>query len=273
VVHGPRRAVRPFADGPGDLTLQRLYPDQGSVAAEEAYASLGLLERAPRDRPYAVANMIASADGRASLEGHTERISSDTDRVLFHSLRAQVDAVMVGTATIAIERYGPLARRPEVRERRAALGLPAAPLCVTASRSMELPVDTPLFQDPDSHVIVLTNSDREPPPCPCRLTVERLPGPELDLRAGTARLRERHGVRAMLLEGGPTLLAAMLDAEVVDEMFLSLSPLLVAGDEPSLLEGTALERPLPLRLVSLMEEESFLYVRYGIGTSQVPRGS
>ena len=57
---------------------------------------------------------------------------------------------MVGTGTIAIERYGPLARRPEVRERRAALGLPETPLCVTASRSMELPVDAPLFQDPDS---------------------------------------------------------------------------------------------------------------------------
>jgi riboflavin biosynthesis pyrimidine reductase len=232
------------------------------VAPEEAYASLGLLDRAPPGRPYVVANMISTADGRASLEGRTEGISSDTDRVLFHSLRAQVDAVMVGTATITIERYGPLARRPEVRERRAALGLPETPVCVTASRSMELPANTPLFQDPDSHVIVLTNSEREPPPCRCRLTVERLPGPELDLRAGAARLRDLHGVRAMLLEGGPTMLAAMLDAELVDELFLSVSPLLVGGDEPSLLEGTSLERPPPLGLISLLEEESYLYLRY-----------
>jgi riboflavin biosynthesis pyrimidine reductase len=235
------------------------------VAAEEAYADLGLIEGALPDRPYVVANMIASTDGRATLGGRTEGISSDTDRVLFHSLRAQVDAVMVGTATIAIERYGPLARRPEVRARRAALGLPETPLCVTASRSMELPVDTPLFQDPGSHVVVLTNSDREPPPCACRLTVERLPGEELDLCAGMARLRERHGVRAMLHEGGPTLLAAMLEPGLVDELFLSMSPLLVAGDEPSLLEGTALERPLALRLVTVMEEESFLYLRYRAG--------
>jgi riboflavin-specific deaminase-like protein len=234
------------------------------VPAEEAYASLGMVDRARPERPYVVANMIESADGRATLGGHTEAISSDTDRALFHSLRAQVDAVMVGTATIAIERYGPLARRPEVRKRRAALGLAETPLCVTASRSMELPVDAPLFQDPDSHVIVLTNSDREPPPCKCHLTVERLPGPELDLQAGAARLRERHGVRAMLLEGGPTILAAMLDAELVDELFLSLSPLLVGGDEPSLLEGTSLDRPLPLRLVSVLEGDSFLYLRYGI---------
>jgi riboflavin biosynthesis pyrimidine reductase len=206
--------------------------------------------------------MIASTDGRATLAGRTEALSSDRDRELFHSLREQVDAVMVGTGTIAIERYGPLARRPEIRERRAAAGLRETPLCVTASRSMELPVDTPLFEDPEAHVIVLTNSDREPPPCECHLTVERLLGEELDLAAAAGLLRERHGIRAMLLEGGPTLLASMLNAALVDELFLSTSPLLVGGDEPSLLEGSALDRPLKLALLSVLEEENFLYLRY-----------
>jgi riboflavin biosynthesis pyrimidine reductase len=206
--------------------------------------------------------MIASTDGRATLAGRTEALSSDRDRELFHSLRAQVDAVMVGTGTIAIERYGPLARRPEIRQRRAAAGLPETPLCVTASRSMELPVETPLFEDPEAHVIVLTNSDREPSPCECHLTVERLPGEELDLVAAAELLRERHGIRAMLLEGGPTLLASMLNAGLVDELFLSTSPLLVGGDEPSLLEGSALDQPLKVALVSVLEEESFLYLRY-----------
>ena len=237
------------------------------MAPAEAYGALGLVERAHPDRPYVVSNMVSTADGRATLGGRTEAISSETDRNLFHALRAQVDAVMVGTGTIAIERYGPLARRPEVRERRRALELPESPVCVTASRSMELPVDAPLFQDPDSHVIVLTNSDREPPPCRCRLTVERLPGDELDLTAATKVLRERHGVRALLHEGGPTLLAAMLAVGVVDELFLSLSPMLVGGGEPSVVEGTALEEPLRLALVSVLEAESFLYLRYRIGPS------
>jgi riboflavin biosynthesis pyrimidine reductase len=212
-----------------------------------------------------LANMIESADGRATLGGRTKGISSDTDRELFHLLRAQVDAVMVGTGTIALEGYGPLARRAEVRERRVALGLSEVPLCVTASRSMALPVDAPLFQDPESEVIVLTNSDREPPPSRCRLTVERLPGDDLDLTAAMAVLRSRHGMRAMLLEGGPTLLATMLDAGLVDELFLSISPLVVDGDEPSLLEGSTLARPLALKLVSVLEEESYLYLRYRIG--------
>jgi riboflavin biosynthesis pyrimidine reductase len=119
-----------------------------------------------------------------------------------------------------------------------------------------------LFEDPEAHVIVLTNSDREPPPCECHLTVERLLGEELDLAAAAGLLRERHGIRAMLLEGGPTLLASMLNAALVDELFLSTSPLLVGGDEPSLLEGSALDRPLKLALLSVLEEENFLYLRY-----------
>ena len=66
----------------------------------------------------------------------------------------------------------------------------------------------------------------------------------------------------MLLEGGPTLLASMLNAGLVDELFLSISPLLVGGDEPSLLEGSALDQPLKLALVSVLEGQSFLYLRY-----------
>jgi riboflavin biosynthesis pyrimidine reductase len=209
--------------------------------------------------------MVAAADGRATLAGRTEGISSDTDRVLFHALRSQVDAVMVGPATIALERYGPLARRPEVRRRRAELGLAEVPLAVTASRSLELPVDAPLFQDPESRVVVLTNSDREAPGCPAQLIVEQLPGPELDLVAGAARLRTGHGVRAMLHEGGPTLLAAMLAPGLVDELFLTLSPMLVGGGEPSVVEGTAFDRPLGLALQSVLAHESYLYLRYAIG--------
>jgi 5-amino-6-(5-phosphoribosylamino)uracil reductase len=70
----------------------------------------------------------------------------------------------------------------------------------------------------------------------------------------------------MLLEGGPTLLASMLNAGLVDELFLSISPLLAGGDEPSLLEGSALGQPLKLAIVSLLEEESYLYLRYRLST-------
>jgi riboflavin-specific deaminase-like protein len=249
--------------------LQRLFPDQEPVSLEDAYAALGLAERARDDRPYVIANMVSTADGRATLAGRTKSISSEADRALFHELRGQVDAIMAGTATIAIERYGPLVPDADRRQKRITRGLEPVPVAVTASRSMELPTQAPLFQDPDSRIIVLTGSDRKAPAAPARVTVERLPAAgtqELDLVAGMELLRRSHGVRTLLLEGGPTLLGAMLEAGVVDELFLSLAPLVVGGaPEVGIVEGATLPRPLELELLGLLEDEGFLFLRYGIG--------
>jgi riboflavin-specific deaminase-like protein len=245
--------------------LDQLFPEPGVVDPAQAYADLGLADLAPPERPYVIANMVETADGRATLQGRTELISSDTDRALFVTLRTQVDAVMAGTGTIGLERYGPIVRRRELRERRAELGLEPVPLAVTASRSMELPVDAPLFQDPDARIVLLTNSEREAPAVPAQLTVERLAGDELDLVAAFGLLRKRHGVRSVLVEGGPTLLAAVVVAGLLDELFLTLSPALVGGGgEIGVLEGASLEEPLGLSLLSVLKEEAYLFLRYTV---------
>jgi riboflavin biosynthesis pyrimidine reductase len=208
-------------------------------------------------------------DGRATLGGRTKGISSKADRVLFHALREQVDAVMAGTGTIALERYGPLVKDEERRQRRAARGLAEQPLAVTASRSLELPVDTALFTDSRSRIVVLAGEGGEAPEAGASVSIERVPGPDertLDLVTGVQRLTQSYGVRTLLLEGGPTLLAAMLEAGLVDELFLAIAPLLVGGGpEPSILEGTPLPEPIALRLLGLLEEEGFLFLRYALG--------
>jgi riboflavin biosynthesis pyrimidine reductase len=275
VAHGHPRQVRAVADGPALIgTLEVLHPGRGTVETARAYADLRLSELAPLDRPYVIANMVATADGRATLAGRTEQISCDTDRALFLALRTQVDAVMAGPATIGIERYGPIMRSEERREQRHELGLEPVPLAVTASRSMVLPVDAPLFMDPGSRIVVLTNSNREPPPVPADLVVERIPGKDLDLVAGFTRLRDRHRVRLLLVEGGPTLLAAVVAAGALDELFLTLAPKLVGGGgEIGVLEGAALAAPLELELRSVLEEESFLFLRYAVGRRSDPARS
>ena len=209
--------------------------------------------------------MVSTADGRATLAGRTETISSDADRELFLTLRTQVDAVMAGPGTIGIERYGPILRSAERRDLRRELGLEPVPLAVTASRTMELPVDAPLFQDADSRVVVLTNSDRDPPPVEAQLVVERIPGDDVDLVAGFARLAERHGVRSMLVEGGPTLLASVVTSGLLNELFLTVSPKLVGGTgEIGILEGAAPAAPLNLDLRSILTEDGFLFLRYSV---------
>lgn len=251
------------------MTLEQLLPEQRTLEPAQAYGDLRLAELAPPRRPYVVANMVCSADGRAALEGRTEELSSETDRRLLAELRGQADAVMAGTRTIAIERYGPFAPAPERRERRRRRGLEPAPLAVTATRTMELPIDSPLFQDPGSRIVVLTNSDREPPRSPAVVTVERVPGADLDFGAVLERLRTRHAVRSLVLEGGPTLLAAMVRARVVDELFLTVAPKLAgSGRAPTILEAAHGAAPVELVLKSAMRDGSTLYLRYELGAER-----
>jgi riboflavin biosynthesis pyrimidine reductase len=209
--------------------------------------------------------MIVSADGHATIDGGTARLSSETDRALFLELRTQVDAVMAGARTIAVERYGPLVQSAERRERRLLRGLDPVPPAVTVTRTLELPTETPLFQDPDSRIVVLTNSNAEPPATAAQLQVERLEGDDLDLAAGMRRLRADHGVRAVVLEGGPTLLGAMLRARAVDELFVTFAPV-VAGSAGALrlVEGAELPAPASLEATSVLRDGSYLFVRYRI---------
>jgi riboflavin-specific deaminase-like protein len=231
-----------------------------------AYSDLRLAELAPADRPYVIANMIVSVDGRATLAGRSGGLGNETDKELFLELRTQTDAIMAGTSTIGIENYGPLVRSPERRERRRAQGLEEIPLAVTATRSMELPVQAPLFQDTDSRIVVLTTSERPAPPCAATLVVERIGAEPLDFVAAMKLLRSAHGVRSMLLEGGPTLLAAMTTAGVVDELFLTISPKLAgSSDQPSILEGPALAEPVDLGLISLLRDGDYVFARYRLG--------
>jgi 5-amino-6-(5-phosphoribosylamino)uracil reductase len=116
---------------------------------------------------------------------------------------------------------------------------------------------------------VLAGDEGKAPEAAAEVVVERVPGPDertLDLVAGLERLRERHGVSTLLVEGGPTLLGAMLEAGLIDELFLALAPLLVGGGpEPAIVEGPPLPQPVRMRLVSLLEDEDFLFTRYALG--------
>ncbi len=129
----------------------------------------------PPDRPYLVLNMVATLDGRVAIDGRSGPIGDEADRELFHALRTQADAVMVGAGTMRTERYGRIVRRPELREQRVEQGLEADPLAVVVSARLRLPADLPLLQDEHSTVCVLTASDDELPPTPA--AVHYLRGP------------------------------------------------------------------------------------------------
>jgi riboflavin-specific deaminase-like protein len=253
------------------LTLEQLFPERRSLEAGDAYRNLRLADRAHSGRPYVIANVIASVDGRAALGGSTKGLSNASDLELLLTLRSQVDAVMVGPRTIASEEYGPLVKSDERKEARIEQGLEPVPLAVTATRTLELPVDAPLFQDPGSRIVALTNARRAPPPCAASLVVEHVEGDELDLGEGMKRLRHAHGVRSLLVEGGPTILGALIAARLLDELFLVVSPKLVgARGEPRVVEGPGLRgAAIGLELLTVFSGESFLFLRYAVAGDAV----
>ncbi len=215
--------------------------------------------RAPDDRPHVVLNMISSVDGRATYAGRTTGLGNPGDRQLFHGLRARADAVMAGAETLRVERYGKLVRDPALMAERADRGLDRQPLAVTVSRSLRFDPDLPLLADPDSHLVVMTPSAGELPACPARVSYLRGP----DLGRLFRRLRDDYGVGRLVCEGGPTLNAGLLRAGLIDELFLSSTPLLLGGPDPlTIVAGAPMK--VALDLVGLLESESHLYARYRV---------
>jgi len=261
--------TRPFAGAARNeplVRVRRLMPDAALLTADEVVQALDLAGSAPAGRPYVVLNMVATVDGRATLAGRTAPISSVPDRQLFHALRTRVDAVMVGAGTLRIERYGRIVRDASRREQRRAIGLEPDPLAIVVSASLDLPPDLPLLQDPDSRVVVITASDATLDASAAQ--IDYVHCNPVDLPAALARLREEHGVRSILCEGGPHLNASLLAHGLVDELFLTTFPLLAGGDGALTIvgDGPVAEAPTPaqLELLWLLEHEGELFARYAL---------
>lgn len=246
------------------VLLRRLWPDPGTVTAIEALDGVAFAELAPDERPYVVLNMVATADGAATVAQRTAPISNAADRQLFHELRAQVDAVLIGAGTVRTERYGRLVRDAARRERRVARGLAPDPLAVVVSRGLNLQPDLPLLADPHSRVVVVTDNAADLPGCAAEVSYLRpRAGEALDLAAMLARLRTEYGVCSVLCEGGPVLNAALLPAGLIDELFLALAPVLAGSTGAlSIVDRAPLTGPIGLELRWLLESEGQLFARY-----------
>ncbi len=243
------------------MQYSRLYPEPGRLELSELREALTLPPDAHPDRPYTIANFVASADGRATLEGRSAPLSSEGDRVMFHTLREKVDAVIAGTGTLRTERYGPLIRNPDARERRVKSGHDPEPLACVVTRSGDVPTDIPLFADEESRIVLFTA-----PPAPAlsdNVEVVELDPGELTLTTALRHLRRHHGVQQLLCEGGPTLFAALLHEQLIDELFLTIAPRLAGGGQgPTITSGPSLAEPAELRIGWLLEREGSLFARY-----------
>jgi riboflavin-specific deaminase-like protein len=237
------------------VQIERLFPDHGPVTVDEAFGGLRLADRAPDDRPYVILNMVESIDGRTTIGGHVGALTSPVDQLVVYRLRTQADALLVGAGTVRNERYADLIPP----------GMGPQPLVVIVSGRVDLPRDLPLLSEPDTRIVIATPSDRTLGfDHLAQVEYLRVPGEggRADCRAICAALRSEYGVRSVVCEGGPSLIEALLAADVVDELFLSLSPILVGGGERTLVDAAPSHVPRRTRLVSVATSDDYLFLRY-----------
>jgi riboflavin biosynthesis pyrimidine reductase len=243
-----------------DDGLRPLTDTSTAWSARKVVRALGLRESGDA-RPRVVAAMISSADGRAAVQGRSVGLGHPADRALLRELRTAVDAILVGTGTLRAERYANLLD-DEQRAHRAAAGLEPEPVVATISRRLDLPPDIPLLAESTARVQVYTEAEGEVPSAGAWVAVHRFEPGGLSMPAILAHLAAERGVRTILCEGGPTLLREMVAAECVDDLMLTLSPMLVAGEEPTPTRGAPIDPPAGLALRDLHRADDHLFLHY-----------
>ena len=245
------------------MKFRQLLPDCTEADVPALIASMDLAARAPGERPYVVANFVSSADGRASFRGRSGALGDPADRFLFHGLREQVDAVLAGTKTMSIERYGRIIRDPDTRRRREQAGRTPEPLAVLVSRHGTIPTDIPLFAEPEARIVVFSGAPIDLAECRAEVELVRIDPAEMTLTTALRRLRADFGVASLMCEGGPTVFGSLLAERLVDELFLTLAPRLVGGGgAPAISSGTELKELQPMHIVWALEHDGSLYLRY-----------
>ncbi|MFD5817339.1 pyrimidine reductase family protein [Streptomyces sp. NPDC127038] len=216
--------------------------------------------------PWLRANMVSTLDGAAQHEGRSQPISNATDMRIFGVLRGLADVVVVGAETVRQEGYRPARAREAFAARREAAGQGPAAAIAVVTASLDLDFSLPLFTSPLVPTLVLTGAAAAPE----RVAAAEHAGARVVIAGDGAGIEPARAVRALgdlghtrlLTEGGPRLLGQFIAAGVLDEMCVTLSPMLAAGDAQRIAGGPSVPVPQRFELASLLEEAGFLYSRY-----------
>lgn len=248
--------------------MRRIYP----LPAEEVglFEVYGRLEGGA-SRPAVRANMIASADGAATLDGRTGGLAGPEDRALLVALRSLADVVLVGATTARTEHYGPARLDEELRAHREAAGLTVVPAIAVVTRSCNLDWTAKLFTEAEERTIVITTEEAaaalggEAGEVAEVLTAGRA---DVSMAAALDALAER-GHASVLAEGGPSVLAQLAAADLVDELCLTVAPTMVPSPVGRIVAPPMSAAPaeaVPLELVHALVGDDdvggYLFLRY-----------
>lgn len=243
--------------------MRQLLPSVAEVDPVEAY--LAAPRPAPAGRPWVTLSMVASLDGATAVGGRSGPLGGAPDREVFRAVRAVADVVLVAAGTARVESYGPVRLSDEaVRARTAAGRSVGPPRLAVVSASLDL--DLARAADGPVRPLVLTTQDADPAR---RVALEELVEVRahgtgrVDVAAALAGLRA-DGVGVVVCEGGPTLNAALVAHDLVDEWCATLAPTIVGGDSHRMVSGAPQQDGggHALELVSLLEADGVLLGRW-----------
>lgn len=245
---------------------------QPEILSSAADLYRGLAFPAGQERPFVAVNMVASVDGRAVVSGRARVLSSPLDRLLMRRIRAAADCVLVGAATLRAEGYDAGVGSEESAERQAR-GMSPQPLAAVVSSTGELPRRRGFFRVAEQRAIVLTTAGaaearREAFGSLAEIAeVATVPSRDERLSVGEIldALHGRYAVRRLLVEGGPRTVGELFAAGLVDELFLTISPLVVGGEASAIAESQLPHSPpARLALASAATDAGFAFLRYRV---------
>jgi riboflavin biosynthesis pyrimidine reductase len=217
---------------------------------------------------WVLANMVGGLDGSAAVGGRVGALSDPADKQLFNLMRALADVVMVGAETIRREGYGPIPLPPDRRAARRKAGRPETPRLAVVSRSLSLDWSSSAFTDapPDARTIVLTGKAADPERlAAARGVADVVVAGETGVEPAAAMAELwRLGHRVVLCEGGPTWLGELVATGHLDELCLTIAPLMGGDPLPVSVApaGAGLET---FTLQHVLTEGNTLFLRYERG--------
>ena len=216
-----------------------------------------------RADPRVRVNFIASLDGAATHDGLSGGLNNADDKLVFDTLRSLTDVILVGAGTVRAEGYGGIRLDAAAEAWRVAHGLPPQPRIAVVSGRLDLDAGHPLFTDAATRPIIITHAGS---PADRRADLETVADvlvsgtASIDLPLALRGLAAR-GLRQVLCEGGPSLFGALLAVDAVDELCLSLSPVLEAGTSGRIARS-AETTSRPMHLDHVLTAGDMLFLRY-----------
>ncbi|MGH9229587.1 MAG: pyrimidine reductase family protein [Acidimicrobiales bacterium] len=228
------------------------------------------------DRPWVLANMIASVDGAATdPSGRSAGLGGPADLRVFSAVRAVADIVLAGAGTVRTERYGPARIPPAQEAARRARGQSPRPRIAVVTRSLALDLQLPLFREAADEyrpLVITTTAGLDRVRSTGGATATRdlamvaeiiVAGDEsVDWATALRALRTTARAGVVLLEGGPNTNAQLVAADLVDELCLTVSPQLTGTDGLRIVSGLGADAPRRMALDRVLLEDDYLFLRY-----------